>query len=306
MLNEVIEALSPRNGETYIDGTLGAGGYTKAILKQSPECRVIGIDRDTEVVARLRDADPRLSVVHGCFGDLDLIADGEEIDGVVLDIGVSSMQIDDFGRGFSFRGNGPLDMRMDTSCGETAADIVNNADEKELEKIFREYGQERFARKVAAAIVKARSTEEIKTTGQLADIIRSVVPKSKVDLQDPATRCFQALRIAVNDELGELQRGLAAAEKALKPGGRLVVVSFHSLEDGIVKSFLLERSGNNPRGSRYLPEVDDEVRPSFELKSRKSLKPSEKEIVANPRSRSARLRWAVRTDAPAWNEGGVQ
>ncbi len=303
MLPEVLATLAPSAGEIYVDGTLGAGGYSGAILERAPGCKVVGIDRDPDVIERLAGVDARLDVVHGNFGDLDVLATDQgfsAVDGVVLDIGVSSMQIDNFERGFSFRGDGPLDMRMDTSSGETAADIINNYEAGELEKIFRNYGQERHARKVAATVVRSRAEAPILSTGQLADLIRSVVPKSKADLQDPATRCFQALRIAVNDELGELRRGLEAAERVLKPDGRLVVVAFHSLEDSIVKEFLISHSGNSPQGSRHLPQVGEKNEPSFRLISRKAVKPSREEVAVNPRARSARLRAAIRTHAPVW------
>ncbi len=303
MLDQVLDVLVPAGDGVYVDGTLGDAGYSMEILRTADACRVIGIDRDPGVIAKWKNADPRLTVIHGCFGEMDELVNGEGfglVDGVVLDIGVSSMQIDDFARGFSFRGDGPLDMRMDPSGGrKTAADIVNDMDGRDLENIFRKYGQERHSRRVAAAIVKERELKRIETTSRLADIIRAVVPKSKADLQDPATRCFQALRIAVNDELGELVRGLRAAEKILKSGGRLVVVSFHSLEDSIVKDFMFDRSGNRPRGSRHLPESENRKDPAFTLHNRKPLKPSESEIEDNPRSRSARLRYAVRTDYPA-------
>ncbi len=309
MLAEVLEVLSPVNGETFIDGTLGAGGYSRAILGSARDVRVLGIDRDPAVVSGLAGKVSGLEVVHGRFGELDVLAAAcgyEKVDGVVLDIGVSSMQIDDPARGFSFRFDGPLDMRMDNSGTEmSAADLVGSAGERELEEIFRKLGQERYARKVAAAIVRERATEKIVTTGRLAEIIRSVVPKSKADLQDPATRCFQALRIAVNDELGELRRGLEAAERVLSPGGRLVVVSFHSLEDGLVKDFMLDRSGNKPRASRHMPvggAMEGEA--AFRLLSKKAIQPSEEEIRRNPRARSARLRVAVRTRTPAAARSG--
>jgi 16S rRNA (cytosine1402-N4)-methyltransferase len=301
MLEEVLRCLEPGDGETYIDGTLGAGGYAAAVLEGAPGCRILGIDRDPEVTKRLQAFDERLSVAHGSFGELDKIAVSmgyEEVDGVVLDIGVSSMQLDEPGRGFSFRVEGPLDMRMDTTGGKTAADIVNEADEKELAEIFYRYGEERNSRRVAAAIVKERGNASINTTTRLAEIIRSVVSRSSADIKDPATRCFQALRIAVNEELEELDKGLKAAEKILKAGGRLVVVTFHSLEDRRVKEFFGLRSRNLPQPSRHLPVIKQSMEPSFYLVSRKALKPSEDEVQANPRARSAKLRYGIRTDAP--------
>jgi len=226
------------------------------------------------------------------------------VNAVVLDIGVSSFQIDEADRGFSFREDGPLDMRMAQS-GESAADVVNTYDEKDLADIIYKYGEERHSRRVARAIVEARKEEEITTTAQLAKIVRSVVWQAK-DKIDPATRTFQGLRIYVNDELGELERGLAAAEELLLPGGRLVVVTFHSLEDRIVKKFFKERSGANARTNRYMPDAaTDGPQPTFKLVTRKPVAPSEEELKDNPRARSSKLRAAVRTDAPSWTGGNV-
>lgn len=306
MLSEVVEALSPKAGEVYVDGTFGAGGYTRAFL-ESADCTVIAIDRDPAAKERAKEFaqefGPRFIFLYGCFGDaLELVnkAGFEKVDGFVLDIGVSSFQFDEAVRGFSFRQDGPLDMRMDTDADiETAADIVNGYDEEPLANLIYQLGDERYSRRIARRIVQARAEERIETTAALADIIRSAVPRSPKDKIDPATRSFQALRIAVNDELGELSRGLVAAEHLLNEGGRLVVVSFHSLEDGIVKSFLYERSGRTPGVSRYMPVADSDVAASsFTLPRRKALDPSEAETRQNPRSRSAKLRLGVRTDAP--------
>jgi 16S rRNA (cytosine1402-N4)-methyltransferase len=304
LLTEVVDALAPAAGERHVDGTFGAGGYTMALLDRAP-CRVIAIDRDPDAAARGRALaaarDGRLEMIEGRFGDMDrLLAERgiERVDGVTLDIGVSSMQIDDGARGFSFAKDGPLDMRMGQS-GPTAADLVNSLEEGQLADIIFRYGEERLARRIARAIVAARRDRPFTATGQLAELVRRTVPRSK-DGIDPATRTFQALRIAVNDELGELSRGLAAAERLLAPGGRLAVVSFHSLEDRMVKAFLKDRSGQAPRPSRHMPGVPSLRLPSFALTTRKPITPGESEIAANPRARSARLRTAIRTDAPAW------
>ncbi len=301
MLQEVLDALNPVDGAIYVDGTFGYGGYTQAIL-DSADCTVIAIDRDKTANKRalaLKDKyGDRLIFVHGCFGDVEAILRSlgvEKIDGFVIDIGVSSMQIDDAKRGFSFRFDGALDMRMDNSIGETAADIVNSYDEEALANLIYNYGEERKSRRVAKAIVERRKDEKFKTTIDLADLVRSVVPKSK-DGIDSATRTFQALRIAVNDELGELNRALEASERILKSGGRMVVVAFHSLEDGAVKRFFRKKSGVLPSVSRHLPVQDSEPCIVFDLLGRKAIKPSAKEIAENPRSRSARLRAAIRTE----------
>ncbi len=305
MLREVLEALAPHDGGIYLDGTFGAGGYSLAIL-EAADCRVIAIDRDPEAIARGAELEPRfggrLTTVEGRYGEMDRLSaaqGAERLDGVALDLGVSSMQLDQAERGFSFRADGPLDMRMDADGGAmTAADVVNNLPEADLADILRRYGEERRARAVARAIVAARP---ITRTLELAAIVRRVVRKGP-DGIDPATRTFQALRIYVNDELGELERGLAAAERALAPGGRLAVVSFHSLEDRAVKRFLQARSGRAPRASRHQPEGAAPPAPSFEPIFRNARRPEEAECRRNPRARSARLRAAQRTAAPAWSD----
>ncbi len=295
MLPEVLAALSPRDGAVYVDGTFGAGGYTRAIL-EAADCKVVAIDRDADAAKRAesfeKEYGERFEFKRGCFGDVAALLGDQKIDGFVLDIGVSSFQIDEAARGFSFRYDGPLDMRMDTENGQSAADLVNSMPEEELANIIYKYGEERKSRRVAHKIVEMRKNQPFETTLQLADAVRACVPASR-DGIDPATRTFQALRIAVNDELGELERALEASVQVLKSGGRLVVVSFHSLEDGMVKRFLREKSGGAAKGSRYMPAQDEEVS-VFALENRKAVKPSENEIAENPRSRSARLRYGVR------------
>ncbi len=298
--DEVLAALAPKNGGIYVDGTFGLGGYTLALL-ESADCRVLGIDRDPDAVARGADLAARfpgrLTLRQARFGDMAEVAraDGiDRVDGVALDLGVSSPQIDDPARGFSFRADGPLDMRMERA-GRSAADLVNTLSEGELADLILDLGEERHARRVARAIVAARP---LKTTGELAAVVRRAVPRS-ADGIDPATRTFQALRLAVNEELDELDRGLAAAEVLLAPGGRLAAVSFHSLEDRRVKTFLTGRAGAGPRPSRHLPETGDATEPTFRLLTRKPVTPSPAEIDRNPRARSARLRAAERTSAPA-------
>lgn len=304
MLEEVVAALAPAPGCVIVDGTFGAGGYSRALLAAG--ATVYGIDRDPDAVANGRELaksyDGRLTVLAGRFGDMAelLAAEGVTlVDGVTLDLGVSSMQLDQAERGFSFLRDGPLDMRME-QAGPSAADLVNHGDEADLADIIWRYGEERFSRRVARAIVAARKEAEIVRTGQLADIVRGVVPKSK-DGIDPATRTFQALRIQVNDELGEVRRGLAGAEQLLKPQGRLAVVSFHSLEDREVKAFLKERSGKSARPSRHLPMQDQGPGATF-TDAGKAVAASSEESARNPRARSAKLRAAVRTNNPAWGE----
>jgi 16S rRNA (cytosine1402-N4)-methyltransferase len=301
LVRPVIEFLAPKHGGTYVDGTFGAGGYTRAILAVAGT-RVIGIDRDQSAVAAsfslVDAAQGRLTVVEGRFSGLDEIASTAgfaHVDGVVLDLGVSSMQLDTPERGFSFRFDGPLDMRMGGD-GASAADVVAQATEAELARIVFLLGEERHSRAVARAIVTARRETPITTTKSLADLVARVVHHRPGDIH-PATRTFQALRLFVNDELGELSRGLLAAERVLGPGGRLVVVSFHSLEDRIVKAFLVSRAGQGA-GSRHLPEI---VRPAatFAILTKKPIVADAVELADNPRARSAKLRAAVRTEASA-------
>jgi 16S rRNA (cytosine1402-N4)-methyltransferase len=307
LLAEVLEALQPRDGGIYVDGTFGAGGYATGLL-EAADCRVVGFDRDPNAIRRgaalARRYDGRLDLIEGRFGEMDHLLRSRGVDaadGVALDLGVSSMQLDEASRGFSFRFDGPLDMRMEGS-GPTAADLIARASERELADIIFQYGEERRARPIARAIAAARSEEPIRTTGRLAEIVRKPAGPRAKDGIDPATRTFQALRIWVNDEPGELQRGLIAAETLLAPGGRLAVVSFHSLEDRAVKEFLRRRSGADPKGSRHLPRPPGERAPSFRLLSRGAVTPGDAEIRSNPRARSARLRAAERTHAPAWGE----
>ncbi len=308
MVNEVIHVLAPRDGGCYLDATFGAGGYSRALL-QAAECTVWAIDRDPvakKYGALLSHEFPnRITLLSGQFSEMvDLLAavGVSAVDGIAIDLGVSSMQLDDPARGFSFRHDGPLDMRMG-QAGVTAADVVNTMAEKELADIIYTYGEERASRKIAKAIVDLRQRTPITRTQELAELVRSIVRKSK-DGIDPATRTFQALRIHVNDELGEVERGLRAAEAVLAPGGRLAVVTFHSLEDRLLKRFLRERSGNLPGGSRHLPFADDmkTARPTFDIHKKSGLAPGDEEIRENPRSRSARMRWAERTAAAPWIE----
>jgi 16S rRNA (cytosine1402-N4)-methyltransferase len=295
MLTEVIEALAPRAEAAYLDATFGGGGYAAAILDAAP-CTLWAIDRDPDAIARgaaLAQRHPgRLHLLHGSFGDMvDLLAANgvTQLDGVVLDIGVSSYQIDDPARGFSFRADGPLDMRMDRA-GPTAADLVATLPEGELADTLYQFGEERLSRRIARAIVQARAAAPITTTAQLAAIIRRVVPKDGSGI-DPATRSFQALRIRVNDELGQIERGLDQAASLLAPGGRLVVVSFHSLEDRIVKRFMADAAGRTPAPSRHDPRgLAARPASAFRLLHARPRRPSEAETAINPRARSARLR----------------
>ncbi|PPR10213.1 MAG: Ribosomal RNA small subunit methyltransferase H [Alphaproteobacteria bacterium MarineAlpha11_Bin1] len=304
LINEVISALQPRDGGAYVDGTLGVGGYTRAIL-DAADCSVWAIDRDPDTIRNAEvmaeEYSGRLTVVEGRFGDMVRILkeDGvSTVDGIALDLGVSSMQLDDPCRGFSFRHSGPLDMRQEKD-GPSASDLINEAEESFLADIIYKYGEERRARRIARAIVAARTEAPLTNTLQLADIVRNSYGHRRDMKIDPATKTFQAIRIHVNDELGELSRGLGAAEILLAPGGRLAVVSFHSIESRITKEFVRSRAGNQPVGSRHLPLVDigcDE--PTFRPVHRGVIEPTEKEKQRNPRSRSARLRVAERTNAP--------
>jgi len=302
LLAEVLKLLAPRDGGIYVDGTFGAGGYSRAIL-ESADCRVVGLDRDPRAIAEgapLADSFAgRLTLVEGRFGEMvDLLAAKGvgSADGVALDLGVSSMQLDEAERGFSFRSDGPLDMRMGGE-GPSAADLVNDLGEAELADILFRYGEEKRARAIARAIIRRRAKGPITRTGELAAVVRGVLGPKKRDAIDPATRSFQALRIAVNDELGELERGLAAAEQVLAPGGRLAVVSFHSLEDRAVKDFVRTHSGRTPAPSRHAPPRAERQVATLREVSRKPVPPSAAEVSANPRARSARLRVAEKVTA---------
>ena len=308
LLSAAIEALNPQDGEVYVDGTFGAGGYTRALL-DAADCNILGIDRDPDALAIARedfasDLD-RLTLVEGSFADMDALAEQagfERIDGIALDIGISSMQLDTAERGFAFSHDGPLDMRMSRK-GPSAADVVNGLAESDLARVISVYGEERRAKAVAKSIVAAREEGPIERTGQLADIVSRALGRRGKQVRHPATRTFQALRIFVNNELDVLAKGLMAAERILSEGGRLVVVTFHSLEDRIVKRFFIERSRPAPRPSRHLPDVEQAPKAhSFSLPRRRPIEPAETEIAANPRARSARLRMGLRTAAPPYPE----
>jgi 16S rRNA (cytosine1402-N4)-methyltransferase len=306
LVSEVMGLLGPRDGATYIDATFGGGGYARAIL-EAADCRVLAFDRDPQAVrageALVAEFAPRLTLLENPFGTLAETAASLGVsgaDGVVLDLGVSSMQLDEPERGFSFQADGPLDMRMSRS-GVSAADIVNTYSEEELARIIYELGEERRSRAIARAIVARRAAAPLLRTRELADLVAGVLRGRKEVARHPATRTFQALRMQVNDELGELKRGLAGAERVLRPGGRLIVVTFHSLEDRIVKHFLKERSGKHEHGSRHMPERYLKTqKPSFRIVNTRPLTPSKGEVEVNPRARSARLRAGERTDAAAW------
>ena len=301
LLDEVIAALAPAPGETIVDGTFGAGGYTRALLSRGA-C-VIAFDRDPDAIAAGQDwadGEERLTLVAADFSAMvaELEArDALPVDGITLDIGVSSMQLDKAERGFSFQSDGPLDMRM-AQAGMTAADFVNEADEDEIADVLYHFGDEPKSRRVARAIVAARPMTR---TGELAHVVRRALGYKAHDKKDPATRAFQAIRIHINRELGELADGLLAAERALKPGGRLAIVTFHSLEDRMVKRFLRTRSGSAPSGSRHLPQAKTVVEPSFTDVGR-PVRAGDDELARNPRARSATLRTARRTSAQPWTE----
>jgi 16S rRNA (cytosine1402-N4)-methyltransferase len=302
LVREVVAALAPRPGGVYVDGTFGGGGYSKAILEAAP-CTVWGIDRDPAAIARGDELAAayrgRLMLVVGRYGEMDVLLGERGVvraDGVTLDLGISSDQLDDPRRGFSFQREGPLDMRME-AAGASAAEVVNRIGEEPLADIIFRFGEERWARRIARAIVAARRTEPIGTTTRLAEIVRAAYPRAArapSSRIDPATRTFQAIRIHVNDEIGELERGLAAAERLLGPGGRLAVVTFHSLEDRIVKTFMHERSGRVAQASRHRPLAAAAPPPTFAAP--RSARPGPTEIAANPRARSARLRVAERAE----------
>jgi 16S rRNA (cytosine1402-N4)-methyltransferase len=303
MLSEVIELLTPHVNGRYLDGTFGGGGYAEAILAAAT-CTLWAIDRDPDAIARgasLAARYPGLHLIHGQFGDMfALLAERgvAALDGVVLDLGVSSFQLDQVERGFSFRADGPLDMRMDRS-GQTAAELVNTLPERELADTLFQFGEERASRRIARAIVTAREIDPITSTARLAEIIRGVLPPDRSGI-DPATRSFQALRIRVNDELGEIERGLAQSSELLAPGGRLIVVSFHSLEDRLVKRFMTEAAGRAPAPSRHDPRgFAARQMPRFRLLTARPLRPGAAEVATNPRSRSARLRALERLAVPS-------
>jgi len=295
MLAEVLATLGPQDGATYLDATFGGGGYARAILEAAPGCTVFAIDRDPDAIARgaaLAQAFAgRLHLIEGRFGDmLSLLRDRgiAALDGVVMDLGVSSFQLDQAERGFSFRADGPLDMRMEKS-GPSAAELVNSLPERELADIIFRFGEERFARRIARAIVARRAEAPFTTTADLAALVRRAVPRDPSGI-DGATRSFQALRIAVNDELGEVERGIAAAMELLAPGGRLVVVAFHSLEDRIVKQAMAAASGRGGASRHDPAALSGRAKPAFHLLTPRALRPQDAECSANPRARSARLR----------------
>ena len=300
MLEEVVKAISPRDGAIYVDGTFGGGSYSRALLENA-YCKVIGIDRDPSVDEvtkswRLKFGD-RLLLLQGCFGDMAGLLERKgvcEVDGIALDLGVSSFQLDQPERGFSFSKDGPLDMRMSKN-GTSAVQVINEHKEDDLADIIFNFGEEKRARSIARAITQARTKKPITRTVQLAQIVRRCFPNKKSrDNKDQATRTFQALRVYINDELGELERGLCAAEKLLKKGGNIAVVSFHSLEDRLVKKFFINRSRNSSQPSRHLPSQTENKNPTFTISSRRPIRPSDTEISANPRARSARLRTATK------------
>ncbi len=305
LLAEVLDELAPKAGETHVDGTFGGGGYARAVLSAA-DCTLYGIDRDLDAIERAEQMAikwPRLIPLLGRFGDLDTLllnVGVQYVDGVMLDIGVSSFQIDRGERGFSFMRDGPLDMRMGQS-GPCAADVVNHLPQADLAAVIWQLGEERQSRRIAKILCERRLDQPFETTLDLAETIEQAVGGRRGKKTHPATLTFQAIRMYVNDELGELARGLAAAERILRPGGRLVVVTFHSLEDRLVKRFFRSRSGGNGAGSRYMPERSAGPAPSFELQSRKAIEAGKAETDENPRARSARLRAGVRTEAAAWD-----
>jgi 16S rRNA (cytosine1402-N4)-methyltransferase len=299
LLAEAMAALALKDGGVYIDATFGGGGYSCAMLARA-DCRVAAFDRDPDAIARggalVAAQNGKFTLHQGRFGDLYAAT---PVDGVVFDLGVSSFQFDEAGRGFSFQADADLDMRMEKQ-GPSAADAVNKLSEPALAELIYAYGEDDESRRIARGLMQARAAAPITRTRQLADFVERAVGGRKGARTHPATKTFQALRMLVNDELGELARGLSAAERALAPGGRLVVVSFHSLEDRMVKNFITERADAQGRGSRHAPDLPPERSPSFTLERRRSTAPSDAELSANPRARSASLRYATRTDAAPW------
>ncbi|MFN3232844.1 MAG: 16S rRNA (cytosine(1402)-N(4))-methyltransferase RsmH [Alphaproteobacteria bacterium] len=313
-VHDVLKVIAPQRGDVILDATFGWGGYTRCFL-EAAQCTVVAIDRDPTARVRAKalaeEFPGRLEFFVGPFGDMEALVSPTHpaFQGIAFDIGVSSMQLDDVERGFSFQQDGPLDMRMSADADpsiRSAADVVNEETQDDLANIIWRYGEERKSRRIAHAIVDARAEKPITRTLQLANIVARAAGGRGAAKVHPATRTFQALRIYVNDELGQLEAGLHAAERMLAPEGRLAVVSFHSLEDRIVKDFLRERGGLAPTHSRHLPQAPNRRPPSFRLASRKAIKPSDEEVARNPRARSARLRAAVRTEHPAWPQDTQQ
>lgn len=299
LMNEVVAGLAPQANDIVVDATFGRGGYSRTLLESAP-CKVVGIDRDPDAVAIGREMEReyagRFTILHGPFSQMVALLDQIQIKTVqriVFDLGVSSPQLDEAERGFSFRKDGPLDMRMSKE-GSTAADLVNQTPEAELANIIYQYGEERSSRKIAKAIIAQRKVQKFTRTLELAQLIESIIPRR--DETHPATKTFQAIRIAVNAEFKELELALEATETLLQPNGRLAVVTFHSLEDRIVKNFLRERAGKISRGSRHKPDTGNHVQPAFSLISNKAIAPSRDEILQNPRARSAKLRLAQRLE----------
>ena len=299
LIDEVVEAIAPAPGRHVVDGTFGAGGYARAFLAAGAQ--VTAFDRDPRARRFAEGLGPQFRLIEGRFSEMDVELGEGSVDGVALDLGVSSMQLDEAERGFSFMRDGPLDMRMGAD-GPTAADLVNGAEPAELARIFWVYGEERKSRRIAAAIARRRDEAPFSRTLELAEFVEQVLGGRRGAKVHPATRTFQGLRIAVNEELAELEAGLVAAERSLKAGGRLAVVTFHSLEDRIVKSFLTVRAGRTPAGSRHAPPLEATAQPSFDLLFNGAHAPGDAELAANPRARSAKLRAAIRTDAPVWKE----
>ena len=301
LLGEVTGVLRPSAGEVIVDGTFGAGGYARAFLDSGAQVTAFDRDPSARRFAQPLEATGRFKLIEARFSEMGDHFAPASVDGVALDIGVSSMQLDEADRGFSFMRDGPLDMRM-SDKGPTAADLVNTLEKDELARIFWVYGEERESRRVASFIIRRRAERLFERTLDLAEVIEKALGGRRGAKTHPATKSFQALRIAVNEELTELEAGLVAAERILKSGGRLAVVTFHSLEDRIVKSFFTARAGRLPGGSRHAPPVAGGPAPTFELPFKGAMEPGDAELAANPRARSAKLRAGIRTDAPAWRD----